>query len=267
MAQGRTARDSEPTGGADTRLAGKISVVTGAAQGIGLAIARRFAAAGARVIVADVNPPPHREMVFRRTDVSCEEEVRALVDFAVREYGGIDVLVNNAGIALEKPIEHTEVAEWERVMAVNVRGVFLCAKHALGAMRGRGGAIVNIGSIEAHGANPLHAAYAASKGAVHSLTRNIALEYGADNIRCNAVAPGWIDTPFNENFIAQHPDPEQMRAAVRALHPLGRIGAPQDIAEVVLWLASDAARFASGQVYVHDGGRTACLPLPALPGQ
>ena len=257
----------------ESDFGGKIAVVTGGAQGIGLAIARRFVVAGARVIVADVKAPPAAEgdLVFRRTDVSCEDDVRALVDFALERHGGIDILVNNAGLALEKSIAQTEVEEWERVMAVNVRGVFLCAKHVLRAMRGGGGGggggggvIVNIGSIEARGANPLHAAYAASKGAVHSLTRNIALEYGADNIRCNAVAPGWIDTPLNENLLAQYPDPEKARAAIRALHPAGRIGAPDDIAEVVLWLAGDGAAFASGQIYVHDGGRTACLPLPPL---
>lgn len=251
-------------GGAD--FSGKIAVVTGGAQGIGLAIARRLAAAGARVVVADVQPPADDERLdFRRTDVSCETQVRALFAAILAEHGGLDVLVNNAGVALEKSIEQTELAAWERVFAVNVRGVFLCAKHARAAMRERGGAIVNIGSIEARAANPLHAAYAASKGAVHSLTRNIALEYGGDNIRCNAIAPGWIDTPLNDNLLAQYPDPAGARAAIRNLHPVGRIGAPDDIAEVALWLAGDGAAFASGQIYVHDGGRTACLPLPPLP--
>ena len=276
-------------GNGDFDFSGKTAVVTGAARGIGLAIARRFAAAAARVVVADVQPPPTPEssgdagLVFHRADVSCETQVRGLFDYAVDKFGGVDILVNNAGVAVEARLEDTAVADWERVFAVNARGVFLCAKHALRAMNQRGGrrgaelgrggagqngtaettaAIINIGSIEARAANPLHAAYAASKGAVHSFTRSVALEYGARGIRCNAVAPGWIDTPFNDAFIARQPDPRGLRAALRGLHPLGRTGAPDDIADVVLWLASDAARFVTGQVVVVDGGRTARLPLP-----
>lgn len=241
---------------------GKTAIVTGAARGIGLAIARRFVAAGAQVIVADVESPADANMKFHRTDVSIDAQVRGLFDFARRECGGVDALVNNAGVAVEARLEDTEVADWERVMAVNARGVFLCAKHAAAAMVG-GGAMVNIGSIEARGANPLHAAYAASKGAVHSLTRNIALEYGARGIRCNAIAPGWIDTPFNDAFIDAQADPAGMRRALRDLHPLGRTGRPADIADVVLWLASDAARFVTGQIITVDGGRTARLSLPA----
>ncbi|MDD9854968.1 MAG: SDR family NAD(P)-dependent oxidoreductase, partial [Gammaproteobacteria bacterium] len=248
-------------GSGDFDFSGKTAVVTGAARGIGLAIARRFAAAAARVVVADVQPPPTPEssgagLVFHRADVSDETQVRGLFDYAVDKFGGVDILVNNAGVAVEARLEDTAVADWERVFAVNARGVFLCAKHALramnrrggrrGAERGRGGAgqndaaettaaIINIGSIEARAANPLHAAYAASKGAVHSFTRSVALEYGARGIRCNAVAPGWIDTPFNDAFIARQPDPRGLRAALRGLHPLGRTGAPDDIADVVLW--------------------------------
>lgn len=246
-------------------FSGKTAIVTGAARGIGFAIAQRFTVAGAQVIVADVESPVATvaDMKFHRTDVTDEAQVRALFDSTVREFGGIDVLVNNAGVAVEARIEDTAVADWERVMAVNARGVFLCAKHAAAAMAGRAAAIVNIGSIEARGANPLHAAYAASKGAVHSLTRNIALEYGARGIRCNAIAPGWIDTPFNDAFIARQADPAGMRAALRGLHPVGRTGAPADIADAVLWLASGAARFVTGQIFVVDGGRTARLSLPA----
>ncbi|MDM5147052.1 glucose 1-dehydrogenase [Candidatus Persebacteraceae bacterium Df01] len=244
---------------------GTTAVVTGAAQGIGLAIARRLIGAGARVVVGDIKPPTVTEdFLFKQTDVADEESVRALVATAV-EAGGLDIFINNAGIAVEKTITDTTVDEWDRVMAVNVRGVFLCAKHAITAMRKcGGGAIVNIGSIEGLGANASHAAYAASKGAVHALTRNIALEAGADGIRCNAIAPGWIDTPFNDNLISQYPDPERARAAISGLHPVGRLGTPDDIAEMALWLASDASTFVSGQVVVCDGGRTARLPLPAL---
>ncbi len=245
-------------------FSGKTAVITGAAQGIGLAVARRFAAAGAVAVVADLSPPPDK-MAFYKTDVSREDEVRALFAHVKKQCGGADILVNNAGVALEKSLEDTTAEEWEKVMAVNVRGVFLCAKHAAAQMRARGGgAIINIGSIEASGANPMHAAYAASKGAVHSMTRNIALEFGADNIRCNAVAPGWIDTPFNEKLLAQYPDPQRAREAVCKLHPAGKMGTPDDVAAAVMWLASADSVFTNGQIYVHDGGRTARLPLPLL---
>ena len=244
---------------------GKTVVVTGAAQGIGLAIARRFLTAAAQVVVVDINPPPAEGFIFQPANVSDENDVRSFVARTVEQCGGIDILINNAGVAVENTIEHTTVEEWERVMAVNVRGVFLCVKHIIPMMRKRGGGvIVNIGSIEAMGANPAHAAYAASKGAVHSLTRNIALECGGDKIRCNAIAPGWIETPFNENLINQFAEPDKARAAIRDLHPLGRVGTAEDIAAAAWWLAGDDAAFANGQIYVMDGGRTACLPLPPL---
>lgn len=244
-------------------FANKTAVVTGGARNIGLAIARAFLKSGAKVVVADLSPPPDDSgLLFCKTDVSCEQDVVAMADFAEQHCGGMDVLVNNAGICAEAAIAQTELEQWERVMAVNVRGVFLCAKHSLPLLRKSRGAIVNIGSIEGHAANPAHGAYAASKGAVHSLTRNIALEFGAYGVRCNAVAPGWIETPFNENFLSQFPDPEAAREAVRKLHPAGRAGTADDIANAVLWLASEQAAFATGQVYVQDGGRSACLPLP-----
>ena len=225
----------------------KVVVITGASGGIGNAIGRAFVDCRARVICADLQPPDiDVGMLFCRTDVGDDASARALFAFAEKECGGVDVLVNCAGIVLEKPVVQTSAAEWDRIMAVNVRGVFLCAKYAAILMQKRGGgAIVNIGSIEALGANPAHAAYAASKGAVHSLTRNLALELGAYNIRCNAVAPGWIDTPFNDNLLAQYPNPQAARQAVCDLHPLGRSGKPEDVAAVVMWLASENAAFAN----------------------
>lgn len=246
-------------------LAGQVAVVTGAAQSIGLAIARRFAAAGATVIVADRNAPPAEDgLLHCACDVSDEEQVSALMAFAAR-HGTLQSVVNNAGIGLEAPLEETALADWERVMAVNVRGVFLSAKHAAGYLRaGGGGSIINIGSIEGNGANPLHAAYAASKGAVHALTRNIALEYGPWRVRCNAIAPGWIETPFNEQLLQQYPDVDAARRAIERLHPLRRMGSVADIADLAYFLASAESAFISGQVYVLDGGRTACLPLPPL---
>jgi len=303
MRDGEVMNSAQDSSAAAFDFSGKTAVVTGGARGIGRAIAGRFATAGAQVIVADALPPDSDSttvagVTFRQTDVSDEAQVRALFDFTVAEFGRVDVLVNNAGVAVESSIEDTTVADWRRVMAVNATGVFLCAKHALRAMAGDGDgggggdgagagagdgagagagdgdgdgagaggrrdrAIVNIGSIEARGANPLHAVYAASKGAVHSLTRNIALEFGAHGIRCNAIAPGWIDTPFNAAFIDAHADPAGLRAALCDLHPVGRIGLPADVADAALWLASSAARFVTGQIITVDGGRTARLSLP-----
>lgn len=247
-------------------FADKVAVITGASGGIGDAIGRAFVDAGASVICADRQKPPEDSgMLFYQTDVGDEASIASLFAFAEERCGGVDVLVSCAGMVLEKPVLQTSAAEWDLMMAVNARGVFLSAKHAAMTMKKRGGgAIVNIGSIEAMGANPSHAVYAASKGAVHSLTRNLALELGAYNIRCNAVAPGWIDTPFNDNLLAQYPNPAAAREAVNALHPLGKSGKPEDVAKVVLWLASDNAAFVNGQVYIIDGGRTAILPLPPL---
>lgn len=250
------------------RLQGKTAVITGGAQNIGLAIARLFAAQGARVVVADKQlPPPSArvdELTYIACDVANESEVQAMLQQAAGQ-AGIDVLVNNAGIALESKLEETALADWERVMSVNVSGVFLCSKHVAAAMRqASGGSIINIGSIEGLGANPLHAAYAAAKGAVHALTRNIALEYGAFNIRCNAIAPGWIDTPFNEQLLQKFSDVAATRRAIENLHPIRRLGGVEDIANWACFLASDESAFATGQVYVLDGGRTACLPLPPL---
>ena len=150
--------------------------------------------------------------------------------------------------------------QWDLVMEVNVKGVFLTTKYAFTALQQSicsSPAIVNISSIEGRGANPLHAAYGASKGAVASFTRNTALEYGAFGIRCNAVAPGWINTPFNESLLSQYPDREQVDREIAALHPVGRLGSPEDVAEMVFWLASDAASFVTGQEFVVDGGRLA----------
>lgn len=244
-------------------LINKTAIITGASQSIGLAIARRFISAGATVIVADVQPPPDDDLLYCKCDISLEKDVIALMDFA-KQHGDLQILVNNAGIGLESTISKTEVCDWDKLMAVNVRGVFLCAKHAFALMCNKGGSIINIGSIEGNGANPMHASYAASKGAVHALTRNIALEYGKYHIRCNAIAPGWIDTPFNQQLLQQYADVESTRRAIENLHPVRRMGTGEDIANLALFLAGDESSFASGQVFVLDGGRTACLPLPPL---
>ena len=252
---------------------GRVVIVTGGSQNIGAAISARFLREGDRVICADLHPPTPPDSAalenvhFIETNVAEEASVSALMAEVSAGYGHLDVLVNNAGICLETAIEDTAVEDWDRVMAVNVRGTFLMSKHGLALMTAKAAhdpSIINISSIEGLGANPLHASYAASKAAVAALTHNIALEYGPRGIRCNAISPGWINTPFNEQLLAQYPDREAVEREIMALHPAGRLGSPEDIANTVYWLASSESGFVTGQNIVVDGGRLAKLPLPKL---
>jgi len=252
---------------------GRVVIVTGGSQNIGAAISARFLREDDRVICADLHPPTPPDSAglenvhFIETNVADEASVSALMAEISAKFGHLDVLVNNAGICLETAIEHTSVEDWDRVMAVNVRGTFLMSKHGLALMTAKGAhdpSIVNISSIEGLGANPLHTSYAASKAAVAAMTHNIALEYGPRGIRCNAISPGWINTPFNEQLLAQYPDREAVEREIMALHPAGRLGSPEDIANTVYWLASPESGFVTGQNIVVDGGRLAKLPLPKL---
>jgi len=247
--------------------AARIVIVTGGAQNIGAAIVERFQRDGATVICADLNPHADKTVHYVRTDIADKTSVIALMNEVSERFGHLDVLVNNAGICIETPLHETTVEQWDRVMAINVRGTFLTSKYALPLMTQEAAshpAIVNISSIEGLGANPLHAAYAASKAAVAGFTHNTALEYGRYGIRCNAVAPGWINTPFNEQLLAQYPDRAAVDAEIKALHPVGRLGSPTDVANTVHWLASAESGFISGQEVIVDGGRLAKLPLPNL---
>lgn len=245
----------------------RIVVVTGGSQNIGLAIGERYLENGDIVISADLNPPQNDDIKFHKTDIASQESVRALMAYLDVEFGHLDVLVNNAGICIEAPIAQMSEDEWDKVMAVNVKGVFLTTKHVFPLMadgKSKNPAIVNISSIEGIGANPLHGAYGASKGAVAAFTHNTALEFGPHGIRCNAVAPGWINTPFNENLLANYPDRKKVDAEIKALHPVGRLGLGADIANTVFWLSGNEAAFLTGQEIVVDGGRLAKLPLPKL---
>jgi meso-butanediol dehydrogenase/(S,S)-butanediol dehydrogenase/diacetyl reductase len=246
----------------------KVVIVTGGSQNIGWSICQGFAELGATVISADLNPPESAEgIAFVKTDVSDEASVAALMQSVMQQYGRLDVLVNCAGICIEVPLQEMTVEQWDRVMGINVRGVFLMTKHAFEPMtagNSEAPAIVNISSIEGLGANPLHSVYGASKAAVAAFTRNTALEYGEHGIRCNAIAPGWIDTPFNEELLSKYPDRNKVDSEIKALHPVGRLGLPGDIAATAVWLASHSCGFITGQEIVVDGGRLAKLPLPNL---
>jgi NAD(P)-dependent dehydrogenase (short-subunit alcohol dehydrogenase family) len=229
-------------------LKGKSVVVTGGNSGMGRAIAQGFVASGARVVVGDVGGEPPPQVLYRQTDVSQPQQVRELIEFAVAHHGRLDVLVNNAGIngALTPLAEQTE-AGIDAVLGVNLKGVIYGLKYGLIKMREqRAGVIVNIASVQ--GIRPIYAGasiYAASKAAVISLTRSAAHEYGQYGIRVVAVAPGPIDTPM-----LRKADPE---GKIIDAVPLHRIGTGDDIAEAVLWLASDAARYVSGSLLTVDG--------------
>jgi meso-butanediol dehydrogenase/(S,S)-butanediol dehydrogenase/diacetyl reductase len=163
----------------------------------------------------------------------------------------------------ERTVSEIRPEEWELMIALNLQAPLFLAQAALPHMReSGGGSIINIGSIEGIAANPGHAAYCASKAGIHGLTKALALDLGVDNIRCNAIAPGWIASELSDNYLESQPDPQAARAALYGLHPVGRLGNPQDVGHLAVYLASDKASFLTGEVIVLDGGRTAKLPLP-----
>ena len=242
-------------------LAGKVAVVTGGCGGIGTAVCARFAAEGAAVYATGLAEPAGgvaSGITFHRHDVAREEHALELMARVERDHGRLDVLVNAAGIEIEKTVEHTSLEEWNRIFAINVTGTFLTSKHALPLMRkAGGGSIVNFGSYDGFIADPNLAAYCATKGAVHALTRAMACDHGPDNIRVNAICPGYVDTPMLKSFFDSMSDAGSMREEARRVHPMRRYGTPQDMANLVNWLAGDEARYASGQLWVLDGGLSA----------
>jgi len=243
-----------------SRFAGKVAIVTGGRSGIGRAIAARLREEGARVFTVQRGPDPDFEHVL--ADLSEKTAPARVVDEVLARGGRLDVLVNNAGIMQEAGLEETDLEAWQQTLAVNLTAPFLMIKHALPHLRVSSGTIVNIGSIEGIGCNPGHAAYSASKAGLHGLTRAVAVDHGPEGIRCNAVAPGWIDTDLNEDFIASMSDPERFRQEIGSIHPLGRTGTVQEVAALVAFLASTDSGFITGQIYVADGGRMTQLSLP-----
>jgi 2-keto-3-deoxy-L-fuconate dehydrogenase len=188
--------------------------------------------------------------------------VDVLVAAAVDAHGGLDVMVANAGVQVEKTVADTTDADFDLVMDVNVRGVFHCCRAAVRHMRDHGGgSIVNIGSVAGDTADHGMAVYNASKGAVHSLTRSVAVDHGRDGVRCNAIRPGWIATEMAEVVFDGADDPAAMRADAVGAHPVGRLGSPGDVAALAVWLASDESTFVSGSLFTVDGGLTAQSPI------
>ena len=242
-------------------LAGRVAVVTGGCGGIGTAVCARLAAEGAAVYATGLSEPavePGSGITYHRHDVTREQSTVELMSRVERERGSLHVLVNAAGIEIEKTVEQTSLEEWNRIFAVNVTGTFLTSKHALPLMRKAGsGSIINFGSYDGFIADPNLAAYCATKGAVHALTRAMACDHGPDNIRVNAICPGYVDTPMLESFFNSMGDAEGLREEARRVHPMRRYGTPEDMANLVNWLAGDEARYASGQLWVLDGGLSA----------
>ncbi len=247
------------------RLAGKVALISGGARGMGATEARVFVQEGAKVVIGDILEEEGRqteaainegggECVFVRLDVTDELAWAEAVATAVNRFGKLDILVNNAGIGIVNNVEDTTAEEWDLVMDINAKGVFLGSKAAIPALReAGGGSIVNISSI-AGITGGRTSSYAASKGAVRLLTKSTAIQYAHDGIRCNSVHPGVIETPMTLPIML---DTEAGREQHAARHPMGRIGQPEDIAYGVLFLASDEASFMTGSELIIDGGLTA----------
>ena len=244
------------------RLTGKIAIVTGAGQGIGEAIARRYADEGARVVVAELEPERGTAVAaslpgakFIRTDVADESSVAAMVAETVATLGAPDVLVNNAGIAVfGEPLALTE-AEWQRCFSVDLDGVWYCCKHVLPHLLEKGaGAIVNIASNHAFQIIPHTFPYPIAKHGVLGLTRSLAIEYAARGVRINAISPGYIETPVADWYFNTLPDPAAARRDTVAMQPVKRLGQPEEVAAVAALLASDEAAFMIGANVVIDGG-------------
>ena len=244
-------------------LDGRVALVTGGRGGAGRAVCERFVAEGAHVYAADLSdagtigddPAPGE---FLRFDVTSETEVAEGIAAIGEAQGRLDIVVNAAGIEIEKTVDETTLDDWNRIFAINVTGTFLTSKHALPLLRASGhAAIVNFGSYDGFIADPKLAAYCATKGAVHALTKAMACDHGPEGIRVNAICPGYIDTPMLAQFIPDGVDPADGRAEAERVHPLRTIGTPTDMANLVHWLVSDEARYATGQLWVLDGGLSA----------
>lgn len=246
-------------------------MITGSGGGIGRAAALEFTREGAMVVVADIQYSGALETVEQirklggtshavETDVSNPDSVRNLVAETLRAYGKVNVLFNNAAIQVNKTLEDTTVDEWNREIAVNLGGVFLCSKYFMPHLRATKGAIVSMSSVNAFFVEPTCAGYCATKAAIIGLTKAMAIDHGKEGIRVNCICPGYIDAGLAEGYFQAQADPAAARASAGKLHALWRIGRPEEVGRVAVFLASDDASFVTGSAYVVDGGFGSGLP-------
>lgn len=252
------------------RLKDKVAIVTGAGSGIGRGIAECLAEDGARVVINDIKAEAAKETqrllssqgaaaAVAVADISTPAGAAETIEAGIRSFGRLDLLVNNAGRQGAKPMVELTPEEWDGILDVNLKGIFLCSKSAAPLLAKHRGAIVNISSVHARATIEGFAAYAASKAGILGLTRALALECAPLGVRVNAVSPGTIDTPLLQEFFDSFEDPAQARKDYLKFHPIGRFGTPRDIGKLVAFLASDDASFITGAEFVADGGMTACL--------
>ncbi|TQR13771.1 SDR family oxidoreductase [Psychrobacillus soli] len=248
------------------RLKEKVTIITGGSQGIGEATAKKLGEHGSKIVIADIDKETGLktvrdlqaqgiEAIFWKTDVSNEQDVQDLMHVTVEQFGGVDALVNNAAATIRKSVQDTSLEEWQKVINVNLTGAFLCSKYAIPKMEKRGGgAIVNMASWHAYRTITRFAAYAASKGGMTALTRQMSLDCGPLNIRVNAVCPSTVDTPMLYETFKSLPDPEDAFQQTLDYQPLGRIATGEDIANACLFLISDESNYISGHSLMVDGG-------------
>jgi len=253
------------------KLEGRVSIITGSASGIGRAGALEFGREGALVVVADINLEGAQETAIQiksgggaalavKTDVSDPESVQALVDQTLRTFGRINVLFNNAAIQVNKTVEDTTFEEWTREISINLGGVFLCSKYSIPHLRKTRGCIVNMASVNGFFVEPMCAGYCATKGGIIALTKAMAIDHGKEGIRVNCICPGYIDAGLAWGYFEVQPNPAEARLAAGKLHALWRIGQPEEVARVAVFLASEDASFMTGAALEVSGGFGVGLP-------